>query len=837
MSAIQVQEPSEEEDFADLTDLSASISPVCSPSGSRLEAPVDPYRQKMSRTRLQPSLYDCLCDKTAAMYLLQFMEAEDHEQVQGAGRGVGHLGREREGEGTVEGENNGKEEGIHKEEDYMLKAPMVQFWLDAERFRGSVMKLLGVGDLNHSINGGGSPKNMTSTPLRPSNLYRSPSSSTSPLLTAPSPSDWAAGSRSSPGSSRVSSTASSPSSSPPPIQQQLRADAKLLYNKYISPKLAHPLGAVSEDARIEVFRSIFGCQRVSESVFDRVQKEVFARMEAVEFKQFVCSPMYYKYLDVIVNGSGSGPAVAGHNRGVTLQDVIKSARGLFYFGEFMDLHSVNKPVGMPHVNFWLAAEAYQYPNSIITFGANPVEADGQDTATERREKAMKVYTQYISLQAQPQVKLPGTMRMDIENRICEEKGPARDCFAEAAQVVYDGLDKMYFTRFKRSNMFRTFQKEISGFAKREEILGEDVGIALLNGKYTGPAKSRSQSASAAFHSTEQNKRWSMLSSRSSTTAAGPGSSRESSSNSAVQCDETSTGSNKSNAGGDKNNENQALQTGVERKSIKAKLFGFRSPSTSQENLSGSIPASTSSPREGSGNEPVAAKRVSKRERLKMFAKNKLGIHLSPASAEEEDATAIANRIVGEIVEQTGSLPHPNALKSRHSTMPTLPLSGIHGHSEPNMDSLKLEDDEETRFAKTFSPNSRKDVKSTSGLASSNSRGLFPCGSMHSLTSPPPNTDPFSLNSNSLSTSDNTGDSFRPLSLQEDLASSILNNPHFLSSGTRSSTALSLFGSNEVLNTSRAQQNNATVRRAASSSHLVLSSGNKDSLERNAAPPS
>ena len=423
------------------------------------------------------------------------------------------------------------------------KGAMVQFWLDVERFRKSMTQQTApIFESQYSSVNQSTPSKPCSTasnsyPISPESNSRPKSMASlqtqSPLQISDS-------------STSVDLLSPSPPHHQEKEQQQHRRDAKMLYNKYLSPKLNHPLQGISEDARIDVFRTIFGVVRpITADSFANVQAEVFkamlkdaalvegdsqrkgknpeeqssssevrcvgaedqhqeksVRCETVgdngdgSFEMFVRSPLYYKYLDVLLSSGSSSSSSGG--AAITLADVLRSDRGLFYFLVFMDMQI---KTALTYVQFWLAADKYRYS---VAVGDGDIEAqievaskngvgnDRRGSCQRRRDEAMVVYSQFISLQANPRVKLPGKMRREIENRICQpDKGPNRELFVEAQEFVYANLDTVYFTKFKRSNMFTSFKKEVSSLAKREDVISPETAKEHCGETANAPAKERS----------------------------------------------------------------------------------------------------------------------------------------------------------------------------------------------------------------------------------------------------------------------------------------------------------------------------------------------------------
>ena len=50
---------------------------------------------------------------------------------------------------------------------------------------------------------------------------------------------------------------------------------------------------------------------------------------------------------------------------------------------------------------------------------------------------------YFSLQASEQLGLGDSVRLDVENKICDEHGPCMDSFAVPQKMAYDIMNKVY----------------------------------------------------------------------------------------------------------------------------------------------------------------------------------------------------------------------------------------------------------------------------------------------------------------------------------------------------------------------------------------------------------
>ena len=173
-------------------------------------------------------------------------------------------------------------------------------------------------------------------------------------------------------------------------------DAVKIYQRYIAPDCSRPLHLPTEFKKEIVERICAESGQVSSDCFNHAQDKVVDILEKEYFPDFLKSEFHAKHLvDILTGGQ------------VMIADILYNDTALAHFMEFMETQS--KIVLM---EFWLTASNFHQ-----TLQSDTSQSD-----------AMVLYEKYFSMQATTPLGFNDSVRLQIENNICSEKGPDQTCF-------------------------------------------------------------------------------------------------------------------------------------------------------------------------------------------------------------------------------------------------------------------------------------------------------------------------------------------------------------------------------------------------------------------------
>lgn len=217
-------------------------------------------------------------------------------------------------------------------------------------------------------------------------------------------------------------------------------DAVKIYKKYISPESTTPIHiptAMKKDI-VELICDASGL--VPATCFDNAQVEVLGSLDSEYFPGFLESEYHAKHqVDVLTGGTK-----------VFVTDILFNDMALFHLMEFMESEG-QRPV----IEFWMAANNFNHSNH----GAGLSTTDSQG-AGETTHDAMILYDKFFSMQATSPLGFEDKIRLEIENNICQESGPALDCFARPMEIIVEYLEAKYLDKFLNSKLFQSYIKEL-----------------------------------------------------------------------------------------------------------------------------------------------------------------------------------------------------------------------------------------------------------------------------------------------------------------------------------------------------------------------------------------
>jgi len=211
-------------------------------------------------------------------------------------------------------------------------------------------------------------------------------------------------------------------------------DAVKIYRKYIAPDAACPIRIPTEMKR-EIIEAI--CDQtgfVARQCFDRAQACVLVLLETDYFPDFLESEYHAKHqVDVLTGGT------------VMATDILFNDIALFHFMEFMESEGQR-----PIVEFWMAANNFQ----------QSLQRDAEVGTGITTHDAMILYDKFFSMQATTPLGFDSTVRLEVENNICQETGPGPQCFARPLEITVGYMESRFLDKFLASKLFSNYVKEL-----------------------------------------------------------------------------------------------------------------------------------------------------------------------------------------------------------------------------------------------------------------------------------------------------------------------------------------------------------------------------------------
>lgn len=232
----------------------------------------------------------------------------------------------------------------------------------------------------------------------------------------------------------------------------LETDVMEMYSKYLALNATKPVGMTDEiRQRVEV-RICPEDGTINHSCFEEPQDFVYKVMEKRYYPGFLHSSYLCKYqLDYI--GSGA----------LSLVDFLLGENALSFFIEFMEQECASSLL-----QFWLTAENFYNQLSSPEHVAD-IEVDMSD--------AISIYTRYFSLQEVSRLNMEDSVRLDVENRICDEHGPRADSYLRPQLVAFHTMNEVYFPMFMDSSIYLRFLNELVQMLDKE--YDDDSGNAKM----------------------------------------------------------------------------------------------------------------------------------------------------------------------------------------------------------------------------------------------------------------------------------------------------------------------------------------------------------------------
>lgn len=127
----------------------------------------------------------------------------------------------------------------------------------------------------------------------------------------------------------------------------------------------------------------------------------------------------------------------------TLTQVLGHPLGVVSFREFLEVEHAGE-----NIDFWVAARDFR----------NRCTLD--ESLEQRAERAKQIFATFCAEFADRQVNIAGSMLAKIENRLYTDNVVAPDLFDAVMQETFRVMDKDKFTRYKKSDMFKSFMKRL-----------------------------------------------------------------------------------------------------------------------------------------------------------------------------------------------------------------------------------------------------------------------------------------------------------------------------------------------------------------------------------------
>ncbi|XP_023340768.1 A-kinase anchor protein 10, mitochondrial isoform X2 [Eurytemora carolleeae] len=211
-------------------------------------------------------------------------------------------------------------------------------------------------------------------------------------------------------------------------------DALNIYRRYIAPDSATSICIPTEMTRdiVELICDETGF--VDPDCFLHAQDEVLCVLESEHYPGFQESEYQAKHqLDVLTGGK------------LVITDLLYNDVALFHLMEFMEAEGQRAVV-----EFWMSAHNFQQ-----SIASNDDESSGETT-----HDAMILYDKYFSMQASNPLGFDDSIRLEIENNICQDTGPGIHCFSRALRILLAYIETKYLTKFLASTLFQSYVKEL-----------------------------------------------------------------------------------------------------------------------------------------------------------------------------------------------------------------------------------------------------------------------------------------------------------------------------------------------------------------------------------------